>query len=51
LIELQQNDFAPLRGTAEGRAWIKIWDGFTVKMYDDGMVVVYGGRFRDFKPM
>ena len=50
LVELQQSNFASLTGFRERSGWVKIWDGFSVTMYDDGMVLTHGAKFRDFKP-
>jgi hypothetical protein len=40
------------RGFREGKIGPihKVWDGFSIVVYDDGMLTTYGERFRDFEP-
>ena len=49
LVAIEKDDFAPLFQSAPS-GWIKVWDGFSVSLFDDGMVLRYGSSFRAFKP-
>lgn len=40
----------PGASSSADQMWLKIWDGFSVVAYDDGLVITHGARFRDFKP-
>lgn len=50
LLELKQEGFDSLRKFGPGEGWVKTWDGVDLILYDDGIAIHYGPRFRDYKP-
>lgn len=35
-------------GGSKSKGWVKIWDGYNVVVYDDGLQITYGNEFSNF---
>lgn len=50
LSALQDREFQDGFSTSGRGMWRKVWDGFSIVMYEDGMLVTKGDTFRAFEP-